>query len=92
MRENTVTVRKKARAAASCRTGRVLKGAAGALVYIAAFLLGLYARSMFAALNGWEGYTMDGHDLVCGLLCIVMIWAAKGTFFPIRSRGKEGRR
>lgn len=67
-------------------------GAAGALVYSAAFMLGLFARSLFAALNGWEGYTMDGHDIVCGLLCIVMIWAAKGTFFPVRARGKEGRR
>lgn len=98
MRENNVAVRKKARginarAAASRRTGRVLKGAAGALVYIAAFMLGLFARSAFAFLNGCEGYTMDGHDLVCGLLCIVMIWAAKGTFFPARPLGrKEGRR
>ena len=66
---------------------------AGALVYIGAFLAGLFARTAFAELNGWENYTMDGHDLVCGLLCIVMIWAAKGTFFPSRPvRRKEGRR
>ena len=53
-----------------------------AIPYIIAFIAGLFARTAFAALNGWENYTMDGHDLVCGLLCIVMIWAAKGAFSP----------
>ena len=51
------------------------------LPYILAFLAGLFARTAFAALNGWENYTMDGHDLICAVLCVVMVWAAKGTFF-----------
>lgn len=60
-----------------------------ALPYIIAFLAGLFARTAFAALNGWENYTIDGHDLVCAVLCVVMVWAAKGTFLPAKSNGKE---
>ena len=60
-----------------------------ALPYIIAFLAGLFARTAFAALNGWEGYTMDGHDLVCAILCVVMVWAAKGTFLPQKRKSRR---
>ena len=63
-----------------------------AIPYIIAFLAGLFARTAVAALNGWENYTMDGHDLVCAVLCVVMVWAAKGTFFPVKSSRKKGNR
>ena len=55
-----------------------------AIPYIIAFISGLFARTAIAALNGWENYTMDGHDLVCAVLCVVMVWAAKGAFFPVK--------
>lgn len=57
------------------------------LPYIIAFLAGLFARTAIAALNGWEGYSMNGVDLICGLTCIVMVWSFKGAFLP-----KKGRR
>lgn len=57
--------------------------------YIIAFLAGLFARTAFAALNGWENYTMDGHDLICAVLCVVMVWAAKGTFFPAKRKSRR---
>jgi hypothetical protein len=56
-----------------------------ALPYIAAFLAGLFARTAVAALNGWEGYHMNGVDLICGVTCIVMVWAFKGAFLPRKS-------
>ena len=62
------------------------------LPYIIAFLAGLFIRTAIAALNGWEGYHMNGIDLICGVTCIVMVWAAKGTFFPAKSHRKEERR
>ena len=59
------------------------------LPYIIAFLAGLFARTAVAALNGWEGYVMDGHDLVCAVLCVVMVWAAKGAFFPAKRKSRR---
>ncbi len=50
--------------------------------YIAAFLIGLFARLTIAWLNGWEGYAMNGIDLLCGVTCIVMVWSFKATFLP----------
>ena len=60
-----------------------------AIPYIIAFIAGLFARTAFAALNGWEGYSMNGIDLICGLTCIVMVWAAKGTFFPAERKRRR---
>ncbi len=63
-----------------------------AVPYIIAFLAGLFARTVFAAMNGWENYTMDGHDLVLAVDCVIMLWAAKGVFtlkLPAKSSGKE---
>ena len=33
------------------------------LPYILAFLAGLFARTAIAAMNGWEGYHLNGIDL-----------------------------
>ena len=60
-----------------------------ALPYIIAFIAGLFIRTAIAALNGWENYTMDGHDLVCAVLCVVMVWSAKGTFFPAKRKSRR---
>lgn len=51
-----------------------------AIPYIIAFLMGLFARTAIAIINGWEGYTLNGIDLLCGVTCIVMVWSFKGTF------------
>ena len=58
------------------------------LPYILAFLAGLFARTAIAALNGWEGYHMNGIDLICGVTCIVMVWSFKGAFLPKKERRK----
>ena len=59
------------------------------LPYIIAFLAGLFARTAVAALNGWEGYHMNGIDLVCAMTCIVMVWSFKGTFFPAKRKSRR---
>ena len=56
------------------------------LPYIIAFLAGLFIRTAIAALNGWEGYHMNGIDLICGVTCIVMVWSFKGAFLPKKER------
>ena len=61
------------------------------LPYILAFLAGLFARTAFAALNGWEGYHMNGIDLVCAMTCIVMVWSFKGAFLPRKSTERRKR-
>ena len=61
------------------------------LPYIIAFLAGLFIRTAIAALNGWEGYHMNGIDLICGLTCIVMVWSFKGAFLPRKCRKEERR-
>ena len=55
-----------------------------ALPYIIAFLAGLFARTVAANLGGIP-YTMDGHDWLVGLICIVMVWSFKGAFLPRKS-------
>ena len=50
--------------------------------YIIAFIAGLFARTAVAALNGWEGYTLNGMDIMCALTCIVVVWSFKGAFMP----------
>ena len=57
--------------------------------YIFAFLAGLFIRTAIAALNGWECYTMDGHDLVCAVLCVVMVWSFKGAFLPRKRKSRR---
>ena len=57
--------------------------------YILAFLAGLFIRTAIAALNGWEGYHMNGVDLICGVTCIVMVWSFKGTFFPAKRKSRR---
>ena len=52
------------------------------LPYIIAFLAGLFIRTAIAALNGWEGYHMNGIDLICAMTCIVMVWSFKGGVSP----------
>ena len=59
------------------------------LPYIIAFLAGLFIRTAIAALNGWEGYVMDGHDLVCAILCVVMVWSFKGAFLPAKKKSRR---
>ena len=61
------------------------------LPYIIAFIAGLFIRTAIAALNGWEGYSMNGVDLICGLTCIVMVWSFKGAFLPRKCRKEERR-
>lgn len=56
------------------------------LPYIIAFIAGLFIRTAIAALNGWEGYHMNGVDLICGVTCIVMVWSFKGAFLPKKER------
>ena len=53
-----------------------------AIPYIAAFIVGIFLRTIVAELNGWEGYAMNGMDLMCGLVCIAMVWSFKGAFLP----------
>lgn len=55
-----------------------------ALPYIIAFIAGLFARTVAANLGGIP-YTMDGHDWLVGLICIVMVWSFKGAFLPRKS-------
>ena len=59
------------------------------LPYIIAFLAGLFARTAVAALNGWEGYHMNGIDLVCAMTCIVMVWSFKGAFLPAKRKSRR---
>lgn len=63
-----------------------------ALPYIIAFLAGLFARTAVAALNGWEGYSMNGIDLICGVTCIVMVWSFKGAFMPRKAERRNSPR
>ena len=60
-----------------------------AIPYIIAFLAGLFARTAVAALNGWECYTMDGHDWLVGLICIVMVWSFKGAFLAKKKKSRR---
>ena len=57
--------------------------------YIIAFLAGLFARTAVAALNGWEGYHMNGMDIMCALTCIVMVWSFKGAFLPKKKKSRR---
>ena len=50
------------------------------LPYIIAFLAGLFIRTAIAALNGWEGYHMNGIDGIGGVTCSVMGWSFNGAF------------
>ena len=59
------------------------------LPYIIAFIAGLFARTAFAALNGWEGYHLNGIDLICGVTCIVMLWSFKGAFLPTKRKSRR---
>ena len=59
------------------------------LPYIIAFLAGLFIRTAIAALNGWEGYHMNGMDIMCALTCIVMVWAFKGAFLPTKRKSRR---
>lgn len=59
------------------------------LPYIIAFISGLFIRTAIAALNGWEGYSMNGVDLICGLTCIVMVWSFKGAFLPRKRKSRR---
>ena len=59
------------------------------LPYIIAFFAGLFARTAVAALNGWEGYHMNGIDRVCAMTCIVMVWSFKGAFLPRKRKSRR---
>ena len=59
------------------------------LPYIIAFIAGLFIRTAIAALNGWEGYSMNGVDLICGVTCIVMVWSFKGAFLPKKKKSRR---
>ena len=60
-----------------------------AIPYIIAFIAGLFARTAVAALNGWEGYHMNGMDIMCALTCIVMVWSFKGAFLPKKKKSRR---
>ena len=60
------------------------------LPYIIAFIAGLFARTVAANLGGIP-YTMDGHDWLVGLICIVMVWSFKGAFLPRKSTERRKR-
>ena len=59
------------------------------LPYIIAFIAGLFIRTAIAALNGWEGYHMNGIDHICGVTCIVMVWSFKGAFLPAKKKSRR---
>ena len=59
------------------------------LPYIIAFIAGLFIRTAIAALNGWEGYHMNGIDLICGVTCTVMVWRFKGAFLPPNRKSRR---
>ena len=50
-----------------------------ALVYIAAFFVGLFLRSAAAAVGGIP-YTMDGHDIVLAFLAMLVVWEFRAFF------------
>ena len=60
-----------------------------AIPYIIAFISGLFARTAVAILNGWEGYHMNGMDIMCALTCIVMVWSFKGAFLPAKRKSRR---
>ena len=60
-----------------------------AIPYIIAFIAGLFIRTAIAALNGREGYHMNGIDLICGVTCIVMVWSFKGAFLPRKRKNRR---
>ena len=60
-----------------------------AIPYIIAFIAGLFIRTAIAALNGWEGYHMNGMDIMCALTCIVMVWSFKGAFLPKKKKSRR---
>lgn len=61
-----------------------------ALIYIIAFVCGLFIRSAISAVNGWS-YSINGVDLLCGLACITMVWSLKGIFLKPNKPNKKRR-
>lgn len=68
-----------------------------ALVYIAAFFVGLFLRTAAAAIGGID-YTMDGHDIVLAFLAMLVVWEFRAFFMKKRkvekrygSGGSQGR-
>lgn len=59
-----------------------------AIPYILAFLAGLFARTVAANLGGIP-YTLDGHDVLCALLCMVIVWSFKGAFLPKKKKSRR---
>ncbi len=47
--------------------------------YIAAAILGLFARSLISAANGWI-YAINGVDLLVSVAAIGLVWSFKGLF------------
>ena len=45
--------------------------------------------SDLAANLGGIPYTMDGHDWLVGLICIVMVWSFKGAFLPRKRKSRR---
>ena len=54
-----------------------------ALPYILAMFMGLFARTIAAAIGGID-YTMDGHDFLMMILAIIAVWSFKGAFLGER--------
>ena len=61
-----------------------------ALAYIIAFVCGLFIRSAISAMNGWS-YSINGIDLLCGMVCMVMVWSFKGAFLKTNKPNKKRR-
>lgn len=63
-----------------------------ALEYVAAFVIGLFARTAAANLAGYINYSMNGVDLLCGVTCMVMLWSFKGAFLRPKDKPTKKRR
>lgn len=63
-----------------------------ALEYVAAFVVGLFARTVAANLAGYINYSMNGVDLLCGVTCMIMLWSFKGAFLRPKDKSTRKRR
>lgn len=55
--------------------------------YAVTFLIGLFIQPIIYWHKGWE-HSIDGKDLLMGLLYIVMVWSFKGSFLTERKNKK----
>lgn len=69
-----------------------------ATLYIAAFILGLFLRTIAAGIGGIENYTMNGIDLVVAFMSMLIVWEFRAFFWKdgkhhvSRCRGRKSGR